>query len=575
MSVDDADAMRRNGVNVSGLAAIVGLAIALIAFDWSFLDGTGPLWAWPTGDRAAYLTPILYFVRYPWRLPLFALPEMGYPEGGSVIFNDAIPIGALVSKILYAISGHVVNHVGWWVLISYPLQAVMGVRLVRALLGEQREQREQRERTPWLAFCIGLWPLLSIPFLWRFGHTALTNQFLILWALALYFEQMSAKRVFVIEQTLLLIVGLLINPYLWVMTILLLAASWLALLKEGVLQWRDVLKGVGVAVVVLSAAWVSGHFAAPVRQLTAFTDGRSSWNAASLIVPRPAGVWAHVTDHVTRYLPTGQYEGESYLGFGPLVLLVACLLTRPRAIARAAARHWPLLAILGACVVFAASHRVYVSSYLLVAYPLPPGLETLAGMLRMQGRFIWPVVYLLMLAPAVLLLRAPSRTPGLRAGSGSVAAAVLIATATQVVEAVPIIGWSRVWSAQATRPLFDTETMTRWMGAHQRVWQYPSFWCGGVNPVHERDDPSMTRQVQMQVLAARVGIPNNSVYMSRALKDCAKEGEWAEHPTLEPGVLYIFLTETPDFSPAVSGLIQGSSCRDLGWGTACSRQPLD
>ena len=44
---------------------------------------------------------------------------------------------------------------------------------------------------------------------------------------------------------------------------------------------------------------------------------------------------------------------------------------------------------------------------------------------------------------------------------------------------------------------------------------------------------------------------------------------------LSRAVLYIFLTGAADFSPAVSGLIQGASCRDLGWGTACSVQPLD
>jgi hypothetical protein len=537
------------------LAALAGLAIAVIAYDWHFLDGTGPLWTWPSGDRAAYLTPILYFVRDPWRLPLFALPEMGYPEGGSVIFNDAIPIGALVSKLLYAISGHVVNHVGWWVLLSYPLQAAMGVRLVQAL----------GERTRWKAFCIGMWPLLSIPFLTRFGHTALTSQFLILWALALYFEQVAAKRAFAIEQAVLLIVALLINPYLWVMTVLLVATSWVALWKDGVLHVRDVLKGAAACAAMLLVALVSGHFAAPTQRLAIANDGRWSWNLASMIVPRPAGLWTHVTEHVTRYLDRGQYEGESYLGLGPLLLLAACLIARPRELARAAARHWPLVALLACLAVFAASQRVYVGSHQLFAYEVPSTLQPLTGMLRAQGRFIWPVVYMLMLAPAVLLLRYT------RFG----VVMILSATLTQISEAVPIIGWSRDWSAQPTHALFDADAMTRWMRAHDRLFQYPSFWCGGVSSLHESWEQSMTRQVQMQVLAARLGKPNNSVYMSRPLKDCAKEADWAQHPTLEPGVLYIFLKDVADFSPALSALIPGASCHDAGWGTACSLQPLD
>jgi hypothetical protein len=549
---------------VTALAAFIGLAVACLAFDWHFLDGTAPLWTWPSGDRAAYLTPILYFVRDPWRLPLFALPQMGYPEGGSVIYNDAIPIGALVSKLLYDLTGRVVNHVGWWVLVSYPLQAVMGVRLVRAM----------GERTPWRVFCLGLWPLFSLPFLMRFGHTALTSQFLLLWALALYFEQMSAKRAFVIEQAALLIVGLLINPYLWVMTVLLTGASWMALWKDGALRARDVIKGAAAGIVVLLVAVVAGHFAAPAQRLGVPNDGQWSWNLATLILPRAAGLWSGVMQDVTRYLPSGQYEGESYLGIAPIVLCIACLLLQPRAMARAAVRHWPLVGILVLCAVFAASPRVYFASHLLLSYELPSAFAPIAGMLRAQGRFIWPVVYVLMLAPAVVLLRGFDGRAGGRAAA-LVAALVFVATMAQVVEAMPVIGWARAWSAQPAQPLFDAEAMTRWMRAHDRVWQYPSFWCGGAKPVHEPVELAMTRQVQMQVLAARAGIPNNSVYMSRALKDCGLEAGWAQHPSLEPGTLYVFLKDVPEFSPAVTALIQQSSCRDLGWGTVCSLRPVD
>jgi hypothetical protein len=35
-------------------------------------------------------------------IPGFSIPAMGYPEGGSILFNDALPLTALASKAITA-----------------------------------------------------------------------------------------------------------------------------------------------------------------------------------------------------------------------------------------------------------------------------------------------------------------------------------------------------------------------------------------------------------------------------------------------------------------------------------------
>src|SRR4029453_11815195 len=162
-----------------------------------------------------------------------------YPEGGSGLYNDALPLAALFAKVLATAFGVMVNPLPWAFLAAYVLQGVMAVRLVRAL----------GVRSPWLILALASWPLLSIPFLIRFTHIALAFHGLLLWALALYFEQVRARRIRTAEQTLLGVVALLINPYLLAMVLLILTATWLTLWARRTLTLRDVVRGVFVVTV--------------------------------------------------------------------------------------------------------------------------------------------------------------------------------------------------------------------------------------------------------------------------------------------------------------------------------------
>jgi hypothetical protein len=539
------------------VGALIGLAAACAAYDISFFTGAGPRWQYPANDIAAYLTAHAYFVHDRWRLPLFALPMLGYPDGSSVIFCDAIPIVALIAKLWTSLTGRIVNLLGLWVLAAYMLQGVMAVRLVYAL----------GERSRWLAVCIASWSVLSIAFVIRFGHLALQGQFLVLWALALHFEQTRDRQPRILETTLLLTIAVLVNAYLAAMAIAIGIASWLTLGWQRAWSWRAACHAtIGVSAVAVVMV-ISGYFSVPAGTdaLVMPQFGAWSWNLSSLVISPHE--WVR-TLGVERHTSGGQYEGESYLGLGPLLVLIVCLLTRPRAVRDGLTRHWPLVLIVIACAAFAASNRVYFGSTLLVDLPMPPMLLRVAGLFRSHGRFVWPLMYLLTLAPAVSLLRTR------RAWS---IALILIATGAQVIEARPTLLWSRASSTWLDPPRFDMAQMRRWLSGHDRLWQYPSWYCGADHP---RQAPSVEvegRQQQLQVLAAELGAPTNSAYLSRPLKDCHAEADWARHPTFEPGVLYLFVKDVPYFMPATLDEIRihASQCRDIGWATACALRPLD
>jgi Family of unknown function (DUF6311) len=535
--------------------ALLGLAVFFTASHPSFLARSSPRWAWPSGDLGTYQTAGVYFVHDRWRLPLFSLPAMGYPEGGSVIYNDAVPLGALVSKIIFAVSGVFVNHLPWALLAAYVLQGVMAVRLVRAL----------GVRTPGLVVAISAWPLLSIPFLLRFVHIALAFQGLLLWALALYFEQCRARRVRVAEQTLLGVVGLLINPYLLAMVLLILGAGWLALVTRRALTARDFARGVAMAAVWGIVAAAAGFLSVPsAARMSTGEHGHYSWNLATLVTATPGIPWSDLFGPVTRDATGGQYEGESFPGIGVLFVTLICLLTTPAAVGQALRRHWTLCVVLAACTAFAASDRVYFGSNEILSVGLPRWAGAISGVLRTQGRFIWPLVYVLTLAPIALLVARRSRV--------LVVVLVALVTVSKVIEAGPTVRLARSESVRGDADLIGTPQMTIWMREHTRVWQFPSFWCGGLTSPTETGEAMRARQVQLQLLSARLGMATNSVYTSRPIKDCSAEWAWARYPTLRLQTFYV-VTRTPfERMQALDAIIHGPECRDAGWAYVCSRR---
>ena len=196
------------------LGRLVGLTFAFATFDVRFLAGTGPRWEHPTPDMVEYLASTFYYWNDAWRLPLFDLPAMGYPEGGSVVYNDAIPIGALVSKIIASLTGLRIAHFGPWVVLCAALQG-----------GSSPAWHTFFGNRSLLATTASLAIVMSLPIvLVRPEHFGLQSHFLLTWALCVYVEA-GAGRMRPWAVTTLAALALLVNPYFFVMVMAMLAAA--------------------------------------------------------------------------------------------------------------------------------------------------------------------------------------------------------------------------------------------------------------------------------------------------------------------------------------------------------------
>jgi Family of unknown function (DUF6311) len=548
--------MSANRLFLIFVGAVVGAVIGLYALPFGFIRGDGVGWANPEGDLNMYLIPLQYFIHDAWRFPLFDLPAMNYPEGGSVLFNDALPLGVLVSKVIHSVSGYVINPFGWWVFLAYVLQGALAARVVTAC----------GVRSWWASIGAAALAICIIPFLWRIGHSALMGQFVILWALAMYMENVRAHRFTAAEHFLLSAITILINPYLFVMVSFLQATTFAALWSIGALRIADALAAAvittGVVIVALAAGY--GAMFRGTGSMRAPGFGLYSWNMATLLIP-PEFYWG-IPHGVLRDATGGQYEGESYIGLGAVLILMVCLVLRPAHVAASIRRHWILVIALLAAAAYAASSDVYFGGHRLAHIPLPGLLADLASYFRASGRFVWMLGYGMVLFSLAGLFKWTPR---------ALAAPVLLsALVLQVTEANLTFISLRTSLSRPTPELLDRVQLRTWMQQHRRVFQFPSWPCGGLVPGAKWPSVEVDRELHIDLTAASLGIPNNSAHMSRARKDCTAEARWAQTATLDPDTLYLVSKTSASEVPTLASFAQSDACVDAGWGFVCSHKTL-
>jgi hypothetical protein len=528
--------------------------LALLVLPVGFITGKGAMWTQPRGDLNAYVVAWEYFVRDKWRLPVLDLPAMNYPEEANVLLVDALPIGQLASKALFSVAGVKVNPFGWWIFLCYVLQGAMAARVVYAA----------GARSPYAAISAAILATATLPFVSRVWHVAASSHFLILWALALYLEDVRGRRFSAVEHCVLSSLALLVNSYLFVMVGCLQAATFVTLWKDGLLSWREWRAAMLAALAVVAVGILEGYGELLTGPGTMRAEGFGyfTWNPVSLLVP-PEDYWgAH---GIVRDATGGQREGESYLGLGGVLVLLASLVFVVKPAARAIRRHWVLALTLGACATVAASHRVYVGSHLLVDLPMPLWAIDAGSLFRATGRFVWVVGYALAVIPLALLVRLGPRR-----------VAIPLIVGACIFQLWEFRAQARPLRAKLNTPevaLFDTAQLNEWITGHFRVFQYPSWSCGGfwsTAPPTEIET-SLLREMQINLLVARRGLGTNSAYTSRPLKDCSAEWRWAAHAPLHRGVLYLINKHHIPQTTGLLALSVSDSCIDAGWGLICSR----
>jgi hypothetical protein len=475
------------------LAIAMGLSFAFYLFAADMLLDQWSWWRGVTGDNATGLIGSLYLAQDEWRWPITVTRLFNPPEGVNIVFTDPVPIAALLGKLSFKLTGDLPLYMGKWILLSYALQSLIAWLIFRQL------------GLPALVALAAAALILLVPsFIARIGHIGLVAHFIVLASILFYLRSVSVARTREIYLHAIAIGSVLcVNPYLLAMSATIFIAGVLEATLRRRISWYQATVAIfvmglvaGVVAFAFGIIGQGGH----LPSMGGF--GHYSMNLLSPIVPQVSAIpgFGSMIDSTG-----GQYEGFNYLGAGSLLLLAFVLVFRFPVVRDVLLRNRILMVALIGLTLYAASSKIYAGSWLVadLGYENLPVLKSLTSVFRSSGRFFWPVSYFIIIGATAVALR----TMNPRFAT----ALIVFAVAVQAADIAPVVTSTKAGTVAKTE--IDVDAWTQAAEAYHEFTLYPEYHC--VVP------PLRDKVLQLQLIAARAGIPVNGAYTNRLQLSCS------------------------------------------------------
>jgi hypothetical protein len=225
-----------------------------------------------------------------------------------------------------------------------------------------------------------------------FHHDALVAHWLILAAIWLILQQIQGKDV-LRAWPILLVGGLWIHAYLFVMVAVFYASALvLELVKNR--SWKKTAMNVGITLVLFAlSGYTLGMFDSP-SQVRTKNIAHYSANLNALINPLDSSAFLERQSIAFE----GQYEGYAYLGIGGFLLLALTVFTLNKSIFdRKNITYLVLIVPAVLLAAFSCGGTFTAGETVIWKIPIPGLLTDVYQILRSNGRFVWPLFYLILI----------------------------------------------------------------------------------------------------------------------------------------------------------------------------------
>jgi hypothetical protein len=340
---------------------------------WEFFRH-GPLNVWPPGKSPLY----------------------GEGYSSSVVYSDSLPLLAIPMKfVLLPFEGQF-QYFGVWLYACFIGQGFAALRFLRNLNTSIRLQ-------PILALLFSLMPA----FLYRavtgsYGHMALVGHFLVLYALAFSLEPQQKPRLWFA----LLCVALLVHTYLFVMVAVFYVSGFV---RTCIKYWMapslrsKIPSEISIFLLICGAlgvlAYIAGYFHTSNASDEGFGVFRSDLFTFIDANPIDFPGWSKLVPDIG--WSDGNHEGYAFLGLGVLALALLGSFRAPKVLQELSPALIPSLGLF----LISLSNRILIGGRDLLELPLPRHLSGAAGVIRSSGRFVWPLMYLIVGIAAITLTK--------------------------------------------------------------------------------------------------------------------------------------------------------------------------
>jgi len=345
------------------------------------------------------------------QFPLFAAPGYGIEILGqmgstTIAMNDAVPLFAILFKILSPVLTDPIQYFGLWIYCSLLLQFFFAKKILDLFINEKT-----------ISFILALFFVISPVLFHRLDleHVALFGHWAILAAIYCLLNKETKYR----NWLTLIVVSLFTTGYIASMVLgIYIFAQIYSLFIRPDEKISHVLKLLGAVAIFFCALPIIGY---DVDAGSYFAGGFGNYrfNINSFFDPAstnwPIGSSNLGTHSWSSIMPdlkgaplstSGDYEGFGFLGIGVMALGVYSfflLLKNPPAVLNK--RVLPLIVLTSIFLIYSMSNEIMFNETEIFTYNVPSFLKQYTNSLRASGRFIWPAYYLLYIGIFVLSYR--------------------------------------------------------------------------------------------------------------------------------------------------------------------------
>ncbi len=375
-----------NGKIVFLIGMGIGALSFLLIFGPRVLNFTNDSWLISDGgDMSQHYVGWIYYRNTPWTFPIGLLEGITAPTKFSVTYMDSIPILAFIFKIFSPILPSTFQYFGIYGLITFMLQGGLGGLLIYSLTKNCKSS---------IAGSV-LFTFTPVFLQRMYTHTALAFHPAIL--LALYFifnkEILKKKRFREIwVWTVLMAVSSVIHIYFVPMILILMLGYYFFEIFSK--NWYKALIKIAIsAVITVIVMYIFGDFYGSSKLNV---GGLGDYNANVNALFNDQG--NSIIERLMGESSSGRWEEFSYLGAGIIGLVIITIvgLFTNHFWKKFKKSYLPIALVVLAFLIFAMIPIIKVGPYTLFRTPIPDVIENKLALFRSNGRFMWPVIYLIM-----------------------------------------------------------------------------------------------------------------------------------------------------------------------------------